>query len=107
MIKIHMMENTSSGLKKCKFLSLKHYYGFKAFIECANVLVHICENAEEDIKKKNKERKILIIFYDMIAYMLSNKIHQQIYNKIIFVVLSQNLIFLHQMLDKILHTVLL
>ena len=48
--------------------SIKHYNDCKGFIEYSN---DICENIEE--YNQSKERKILILFDDIMADMLSNK----------------------------------
>ena len=50
--------------------ALKHFYDTKAFIEYFNDMADY-ENIEEYIS--DKKRKILIVFDDMIADMLSNK----------------------------------
>ena len=50
---------------------LKHLNDSKAFIEYSNDMDDIYKNIEEYIL--NKERKILIVFDDMIADVLSNK----------------------------------
>ena len=63
---------------KCKFsinknesTGLKHFNDSKAFIEYSNDMDDIYKNIEE--YNPNKKRKILIVFDDMIADMLSNK----------------------------------
>ena len=50
---------------------MKHLSNFKALIENANDMDDIYNNIEE--YNKNKELKILIVFDDMIADILSNK----------------------------------
>ena len=50
---------------------LKHFSDSKAFIECYNKMDDIYKIIEE--YSPNKERKILIVFNEMIADMLSNK----------------------------------
>ena len=50
---------------------LKHFNDFKAFIEYSNDKDDIYRNIEE--YNPNKKRKILIVFENMIADMLSNK----------------------------------
>ena len=52
-------------------VGLKHCNDLKAFIEYSNTIDDIYENIEE--YNLNKERKILIVFDDMIADMLNNK----------------------------------
>ena len=55
-------------INKRESTRLKHFNDFKAFIEYLNNMV---ENIEA--YNPNKKRKILVIFDDMIADMLSNK----------------------------------
>ena len=52
-------------------MGLKHFNDSKAFIKYSNDMDNIYKNIEE--YNLNKKRKILIVFYDMIADMLSNK----------------------------------
>ena len=68
---------------KCQFLinkqesaRLKHLNDSKAFIEYSNDMENIYKNIEE--YNPNKKSKILIVFDDMIADMLSNKKLNQI-----------------------------
>ena len=58
-------------INKREDVGLKHCNGLKAFIEYSNTIDDIYENIEE--YNLNKERKILIVFDDMIADMLNNK----------------------------------
>ena len=57
--------------KKCESTGLKHFNDSKTFIEYSNGMDDIYKHIEEC--NLNKKRKILIIFEDMIADMLSNK----------------------------------
>ena len=50
---------------------LTHFNGSKAFIEYSNDMDYVSINIEEYIP--NKKHKILIVFDNMIADMLSNK----------------------------------
>ena len=50
---------------------MKHFNDSKAFTEYSNNMVNIYKNIEE--YNLNKKHKILIIFDDMIADVLSNK----------------------------------
>ena len=61
MLKIHMNQNAIFFSKS----------GYESFIEYSSDMYHIYENIEEC--NQNKEQKILIIFDNMIADMLSNK----------------------------------
>ena len=58
-------------INKCEHVGLKHYNDPKAFIECSNDMQDLHKNN----KKYNpgKERKVLIMFDDMIADMISRK----------------------------------
>ena len=58
-------------INKREGVGLKHCNDLKAFIEYSNTIDDIYENIEE--YNRNKERKILIVFDDMIADMLNNK----------------------------------
>ena len=58
-------------IKKRENVGTKHFYDFKTFIEYSNYMDDIYKNIEE--YHSNKKRKILIVFDDMIADMLSNK----------------------------------
>ena len=50
---------------------LKHFNNFKAFVEYSNDMQDVYENIEE--YNADKERKILIVFDNMIADMINNK----------------------------------
>ena len=63
-LKIHLNENIEST-------GLKHFNHSKAFVEYSNDIYDVYKNTEEN--NSNKKRKILIVFADMIADMLSNK----------------------------------
>ena len=54
-----------------KKVGLKHFDDFKAFIKYSNDMQDICKNIDE--YNIGKERKILIVFHDMIADMINNK----------------------------------
>ena len=58
-------------INKIKSTRLKHLNYFKVFIEYSNDMDDIYKNIEE--YNPNKERKILIVFHDVIADMPSNK----------------------------------
>ena len=58
-------------IKKRESTDLKYLSDSKAFIECSNNMNDIYKNIEE--YNPNKKRKILIVFDDMIAGMLSNR----------------------------------
>ena len=58
-------------INKRKSTGLKFFNDSKAFIEYSNDMDDVFKNIEK--YNPNKERKILIIFDDMIAVMLNNK----------------------------------
>ena len=52
-------------------VGLKRFNDLKAFIEYSNDMRHVCKNIDE--YNIDKERKILIVFDDMIADMINSK----------------------------------
>ena len=54
-------------------VGIKHLNDSKAFIECSNTMDDVYENIDP-----NKERKILIVFDNMIADIMTNKKFQSI-----------------------------
>ena len=58
-------------IKKREDAGTKHFNASKVFIEYSNNMLNIDKNIEDC--NPNKKRKILIVFVDMIANMLSNK----------------------------------
>ena len=58
-------------INKRESTGLKHFNDFEAFIEYSNDMDDIYKNIEE--YNPNKKRKILIVFDDMIADILSKK----------------------------------
>ena len=60
-------------IKKREDVGTKHFNDLTAFIEYSNDMGNIYKNIEE--YNPNKKRKILIVFEDMIADMLSNKLN--------------------------------
>ena len=67
-------------INKRENTGLKHFSGSKAFIEYSNDMNDIYKYIEEN--KPNKNRKILIIFNDTIANILSNKKFNPIVTKL-------------------------
>ena len=57
------------SIKKCKNVGPKHLNSSKAFIAYSNDMQDVYKYVEE--YNPGKKRKVLIVFYDMIAYMLS------------------------------------
>ena len=58
-------------INKREKVGFKHYDDFKAFIEYSNDMQDVYKNIEE--YNYGKKRKVLIVFYDMIADMIINK----------------------------------
>ena len=83
-------------INKCEIVGFKLYNDSKAFMEYSVDMDDIYENIEE--YKRNKEHKIMIIFDDMIADMLSNKKLQQIVTELFTRSTKQNipLVFITQ-----------
>ena len=50
---------------------IKHLNDLKAFIDCSNTMDDVYENI--DLNNPNRKRKILIVFDDMIADIMTNK----------------------------------
>ena len=71
MLKIHLEQNSQLLIDKRANTGLKDINDPKAFIKCSNDMDDIFENIEE--YNTNEKQKKLIVFGDMIAYMLSNK----------------------------------
>ena len=63
-------------IKNCETAGIKHLNNLKAFIECSNTMDDVYENI--DNCSRNRNRKILIVFDDMIADIMTNKKFQSI-----------------------------
>ena len=63
-------------IKKCEDAGTKHFNDPNAFIECSNTMDDVYENIDD--YNPNRKRKILIVFDDMIADIMSNKKFQAI-----------------------------
>ena len=63
-------------IKKREYAGIKHFSDPNAFIKCSNTMNDVYENID-DYRAKRK-RKILIVFDDMIADIMSNKKFQAI-----------------------------
>ena len=99
--KIHLYSKDPHE-SKCKFLinkresaRLKHFNDPKAFIEYSNDMQDVYKNIDE--YNTDKERKILIVFDDMIADMISNKKLNSIVNEKINI----SLVFITQSYFKV------
>ena len=66
-------------INKRESTGLKHFNDSKVFIKYSNYIDDIYKNIEE--YKPNKKRKILIVFDDMVADMISNKKLNSLINK--------------------------
>ena len=74
-------KNLSEGkyeflIKKREDAGIKHLNDSKAFIECSNTMDDVYENIDD--YNPNRKRKILIVFDDMIADIMTNKKFQAI-----------------------------
>ena len=63
-------------IKRCEDAGTKHLNDPNAFIECSNTMDDIYENIND--YNLNRKRKILIVFDDMIADIMTNKKFQAI-----------------------------
>ena len=63
-------------IKKREDVGIKHFNDPNAFIECSNTVDEVCENIDD--YKPNRQRKILTVFDDMIADIMTNKTFQAI-----------------------------
>ena len=57
-------------LKNVKNEGIKYYKDPNAFIECSNTMDDVYENIDD--YNSNRKRKILIVFDDMIADIMTN-----------------------------------
>ena len=64
-------------IKKREYARIKHFSDPNAFIECSNTIDDVYENIDD--YNPNRQRKILIVF-DMITDIMSNKKFQAIKN---------------------------
>ena len=71
MQKIHMKRNNQYLINKREKVGLNHYNDPKAFIKYSNYMQDVYKNIDE--YNTDKERKILIVFDDMIADMINTK----------------------------------
>ena len=63
-------------IKKRENVGIKYYNDPNAFIACSNTMDEVYENKDEIkmmIYKSNRKRKIVIVFDDMIADIMTNK----------------------------------
>ena len=58
-------------IKKCEDVGVKYCHDPNAFIECSNTMYDVYDNIDD--YNLTRKRKILIVFDDMIADIMSNK----------------------------------
>ena len=63
-------------IKKGQDAGIKHLNDLNAFIESSNTMDNVYENIDD--YNTNKERKVLIVFDDMIADIMSSKKFQAV-----------------------------
>ena len=63
-------------IKKCEDAGIKHLNDSNAFIECFNTMNDVYENIDD--YNSSMKRKVLIVFDDMIAEIMTNKKFQTI-----------------------------
>ena len=68
-------------IKKRKNVGIKHLNNPNAFIECSNTVDDVYENIND--YNSNRKRKILIVFDDMIADIMTNRRFQAIIEDVI------------------------
>ena len=69
-------------IKKCKDVEIKDLNDPNAFVECSNTMDNVSENIDD--YNLNRERKILIVFDEMIADIMTNKKNSSHNQKIIY-----------------------
>ena len=69
-------------IKKREDAGIKHFNDTEAFIECSNTMDDVYENI--DNYNPSRKRKILIVFDDMIADIMTNKKFQAIIKELFF-----------------------
>ena len=67
-------------IKKCVSVGIKHFNDPNTFIECSNTMDDVYENIND--YNPIKKRKILILFDDMIADIMTDKKFQTITNEL-------------------------
>ena len=78
-------------IKKCKYAGIKRLNDPNVFIESSNTMDDVYKNIDD--YNPNRERKILIVFADMIANIMSNKGFQAVIKELIsisFVSITQS-----------------
>ena len=73
-------------MKKREDAGMKHLNDSKAFIECSNTMDEVSENIDE--YNPTRKRKILIVFDDMIADVMTNKKFQAVVKESFIILLD-------------------
>ena len=68
-------------IKKREDVRIKHLNDSNTFIECSNAMDDVYENIDE--YNPHRKRKILIVFDDMIADIITNKKFHCVYHTLI------------------------
>ena len=68
-------------IKNREKAGIKHLNDAKAFIDCSNSVNDVYENI--DLYNPNRQRKVLIVFDDMIADIMTNKKFQSIIKELL------------------------
>ena len=86
---------------------IKHLHDSKAFIECSNTVDDVYENIND--YNPSSERKILIVFDDMTADIMTSKIFQEIIKELSIrcTILNISLVFISQSYFSVLKDVTL
>ena len=66
-----MKQNVNFSFKKHENIGFKYCNYFKAFTEYSNDMLDVSKNIEKN--NQGEKHKVLIVFHDMIADMISNK----------------------------------
>ena len=80
----------------CKNTEIKYLNDSNAFIECFNTMDDVCENIND--YKPSRKRKILIVFDDMVADIMTNKKFKAIIKELFIrcIKLNISLVFITQ-----------
>ena len=84
-------------IKRCEDAGIKYLNDSNAFIECSNTMDDVYENVDD--YNPNRKRKILIVFDEMIADIMTNKEFKAITKNYLFVrsrKLNISLVFIMQ-----------
>ena len=94
-------------IKNRKNVGIKHVNDSKAFIECSNKMDDVYENIDD--YNPSRERKILIVFDEMIADIMTNKKFQAIIKELFIRCRKLNifLVFITQSFFSVLEDVIL